>query len=205
MSKTWLEVLRYIFIIRVFFKYWRINSRIGLVTSPWIWSAVLIRFEVLDKTQPCDLVGGTGYNLPTLSRLRCPPPQRLPALPMLGCILLAPRASRLAGLASMYSFCLTQILLRQIWKWSLNKFYCVAQLYLSREGPSKLPPSQTPPTPLPHLLAMGLPSTFAYYFAQTMSLRKAPFILEMDLAGVYINFRKVCERSHFGCNFPSLK
>ena len=28
--------------------------------------------------------------------------------------------------------------------------------------PSKLPPSQTPPTPYPHLLAMGLPSAFAY-------------------------------------------
>jgi hypothetical protein len=43
----------------------------------------------------------------------------------------------------------------------------------------KFPPSQTPLTPYPHLLALGLPSAFAYYFAQTMSLRKAPFFFEM--------------------------
>ena len=40
--------------------------------------------------------------------------------------------------------------------------------------PSKFHPNLTPPTPYHHLLAMGLPSAFAYYFAQTMGLRKAP-------------------------------
>jgi hypothetical protein len=35
---------------------------------------------------------------------------------------------------------------------------------------------------------MGLPSAFAYYFAQTMSLLKAPFLFEKPEAGLYINF-----------------
>jgi len=33
-QKTLLEVLGYIFFNRVFLKYWHINSRIGVVTSP---------------------------------------------------------------------------------------------------------------------------------------------------------------------------
>jgi hypothetical protein len=35
---------------------------------------------------------------------------------------------------------------------------------------------------------MGLPSALAYYFAQTMSLLKAPFLFEKPEAGLYINF-----------------
>jgi hypothetical protein len=42
----------------------------------------------------------------------------------------------------------------------------------AQAGFSRFQASQTPPTPYPHLLAMGLPSTFAYYFAQMIGMRK---------------------------------
>ena len=54
--------------------------------------------------------------------------------------------------------------------------------------PSNFQPSQTPPTPYPHLLAMGLPSTFAYYFAQRISLRKAPLAFWNVLGGAIYKF-----------------
>ena len=51
--------------------------------------------------------------------------------------------------------------------------------------PSKFRLSQTPPYPHPHLLAMGLLLAFAYYFAQTMSLKIPPCFLKCIVRGVY--------------------
>ena len=93
------------------------------------------------------------------------------------------------------------VLCRFIELWSnwvsllLPSYSAHLKLYLL-PTPSKFQPSQTPPTPYPHLLALGLPSAFAYYFAQTTSLRKAPLLFEIRMPGVYINFGKGCERSH---------
>ena len=69
------------------------------------------------------------------------------------------------------------------------------KLYL-HPTPSKFQPIETPPTPYHHLLAMGLLPPFTLYFAQTMSLRKAPLAFWNVLGGVYINFWRGCERSN---------
>ena len=55
-------------------------------------------------------------------------------------------------------------------------------------GASKFQLNQTPPTPYPHLLRLGLPSAFTLYFAQTISLRKAPLAFWNALAGGIYKF-----------------
>jgi hypothetical protein len=60
--------------------------------------------------------------------------------------------------------------------------------------PPQIPAPPDPTHPVQSLLGEGTLVTHAYYFAQTVSLRKAPFLFEMDWAGGIYKFLK-CMRT----------